>query len=96
MVQSDLDRLEPGESSLRLHTALRLRWFGVFGQLATVAFVYLWLKFDMAFGLCLVLIAASAWLNVFLRIRYSARHRLSANLATSLFAYDIVQLGALL
>jgi two-component system sensor histidine kinase RegB len=38
----------------------------------------------------------SAWLNVFLRIRFPARTRLSTGFATSLLAYDILQLAALL
>jgi two-component system sensor histidine kinase RegB len=84
------------DSRLRLQTIVRLRWFGVIGQLLTVAFVYWVLKFDLPVGLCLVFIAASAWVNVFLRIRYPLRHRLDATIATALLAYDIVQLSALL
>ncbi len=95
MAQSDRHRNEPGESRLRLQTAVRLRWFGVVGQLVTVCFVYLVLGFPLQFGICLAFIALSAWLNVFLRIRYPAR-RLSAALATCLLAYDILQLSALL
>jgi two-component system, sensor histidine kinase RegB len=87
---------EGSESRLRLQTAVRLRWFGVVGQLVTVCFVYLGLGFDLPFGICLAFIALSAWLNVFLRIRYPARHRLGTSLATSLLAYDILQLSALL
>jgi two-component system sensor histidine kinase RegB len=87
---------EGSESRLRLQTAVRLRWFGVVGQLVTVCFVYLGLGFPLPFGICLAFIALSAWLNVFLRIRYPARHRLGAALATSLLAYDILQLSALL
>jgi two-component system sensor histidine kinase RegB len=45
---------------------------------------------------CLAFIAQSAWLNVFLRMRYPARTRLSTALATGLLAYDILQLSALL
>jgi len=85
-----------GESRLRLQTAVRLRWFGVIGQLVTVCFVYFVLDFPLQFGVCLAFIALSAWLNVFLRIRYPARTRLSTALATSLLAYDILQLSALL
>ena len=66
------------------------------GQLVTVCFVYLVLGFPLPFGICLALIALSAWLNVFLRIRYPARTRLNAALATCLLAYDILELAALL
>ena len=87
---------EAGESRLRLQTAVRLRWFGVAGQLATVSFVRFGLGFQFDIGICLALIALSAWLNVFLRMRYPARTRLSASFATILLAYDILQLAALL
>src|SRR6478672_2780241 len=89
-------RTEASESRLRLQTAVRLRWFGVIGQLVTVCFVYLALGFPLPFGICLAFIALSAWLNVFLRILYPARTRLNTALATSLLAYDVLQLTALL
>ena len=74
MAQHERQRKEPLESRLRLQTAVRLRWFGVIGQLLTVCFVYLVLGFPLPFGICLALIALSAWLNVFLRIRYPGPH----------------------
>ena len=84
------------ESRLRMQTMIRLRWFGVGGQLVTILAVRLILGFDVPVGSCLALIAASAWVNVFLRVRYPARHRLSPPFATALLAYDILQLAALL
>jgi len=83
-------------SRLRLQTAVRLRWFGVIGQLVTVGVVHLILGFQLPLGICLAFIALSAWLNVFLRIRYPARTRLSTGFAGSLLAYDILQLASLL
>ena len=71
---------EAADSRLRLQTAVRLRWFGVIGQLLTVCFVYLVLGFALPLGICLAFIALSAWLNVFLRIRFPARTRLSTAL----------------
>ena len=38
----------------------------------------------------------SAWLNVFLSIRYPARHRLSTPFAFGLLVYDVLQLAGLL
>lgn len=84
------------ESGLKLSTATRLRWFAVGGQLAALGFVYFWLRFDLPIGLCLAPIALSAWLNVFLDIRYPASQRLNTPLATGLLAYDICQLAVLL
>ncbi|NJO35371.1 MAG: ActS/PrrB/RegB family redox-sensitive histidine kinase [Rhodospirillales bacterium] len=96
MPQSERSRVEGSQSRLRLLTAVRLRWFGVVGQLLTVCYVYFFLGFQFAIGICLALIALTAWLNVFLRMRYSTRTRLSTTFATALLAYDIVQLAALL
>ena len=79
------DRHAPGphESRLRMQTIVRLRWFGVVGQLLTVIGVYWGLGFAFPIGLCLALIAISAWVNVFLRILYPARYRLSSTFATT-------------
>jgi two-component system sensor histidine kinase RegB len=87
---------EASESRLRLQTIVRLRWFGVLGQLVAVAIVYLGFRFPLPVGYCLLFIAVSAWLNVFLRIIFPARHRLGAALATALLGYDVLQLAALL
>ena len=84
------------ESRLRMQTMIRLRWFGVGGQLVTVLAVRWILGFEFPVGWCLALIAISAWVNVFLRIRYPARHRLSPQFAMALLAYDILELAALL
>ena len=86
----------PHESRLRMQTIIKLRWFGVGGQLVTVIGVYWGLGFDLPVGLCFALIAFSAWVNVFLRVRYPARYRLSSIFATSILAYDILELAALL
>jgi two-component system sensor histidine kinase RegB len=84
------------ESQLRLVTSVRLRWTAVLGQLAAVAVIRLYYGFPFNVGSCLILIALSAWLNVFLSIRYPARHRLSTPFAFGLLVYDVLQLAALL
>jgi two-component system, sensor histidine kinase RegB len=84
------------ESQLRLVTSVRLRWAAVLGQLITIGVVLGYYGFSLDVGSCLILVALSAWLNVFLSIRFPARHRLSIPFATSLLAYDILQLAALL
>lgn len=96
MVVTQKPARETRISGLRLQTAVRLRWFGVLGQLFTLCLVYFGLGFDLPIGICLGLVAASAWLNVFVRLRYTIRNRLSTRLATSLLAWDIIQLSALL
>jgi two-component system sensor histidine kinase RegB len=85
-----------GESQLRLQTIVRLRWVAVLGQLAAVAGVFFGLGFSMPIGQCLGFIALSAWLNVYLSVRYPARHRLSTPFATVMLGYDILQLAGLL
>ncbi|HEY8195179.1 MAG TPA: ActS/PrrB/RegB family redox-sensitive histidine kinase [Hyphomicrobium sp.] len=84
------------ESQLRLVTSVRLRWMAVLGQLAAVALIRLVYGFPFNIGSCLILIAMSAWLNVFLSIRYPARHRLSTPFAFGLLVYDVLQLAGLL
>lgn len=92
----DRDNLSSDESRLRLQTSLRLRWFAVGGQLFAIAFVSLGLQCPMPIGPTLALVAASAWLNIYLRLKYAVRHRLSIRLGTALLAYDVMQLGGLL
>ena len=59
---------------LRLNTLIKLRWLAIIGQSAAVIVVAFGLDFPLPVGLCFALIAASAWLNVHLAIRYSAAH----------------------
>ena len=96
MWTNERDQLESGESRLRLQTSLRLRWFAVAGQLGAIAFVSQVLLCPMPIGPTLALVASSAWLNVYLRLRYAVRHRLSNGLGTALLAYDVCQLAGLL
>ena len=82
--------------SLRLETLIRIRWLAVFGQTVAVFFVAFVLKYEFYLSLCLALIALSAWLNVFLRLRYRATFRLTNWAAMALLSYDILQLAMLL
>ena len=84
------------QSRLRLQTIARLRWFAVAGQLLAVLICQFWFGFELPLGYCLLLIALSAWLNVYLRLKFSGRHRLGESNATALLTYDILQLAALL
>lgn len=82
--------------ALRLETLTRIRWLAVIGQTLTVLFVYFQFGFDLYLMPCLLVIAASAWLNVFLRFRYPANVRWRGQAITALLAYDILQLAVLL
>ncbi len=87
---------QPPQSPVRLRTLVRLRWLAVIGQAAAVVIVSLVLGYDLPFSACLALIALSAWLNVFLTLRWRANQMLSARATGLLLAYDVVQLACLL
>ncbi|MDF1610440.1 ActS/PrrB/RegB family redox-sensitive histidine kinase [Hoeflea sp. YIM 152468] len=81
---------------LRLQTLTRLRWMAVIGQSVTVLIVAHGYGFNMPELLCFALIACSAWLNVFLSLRFPAAHRLPPLGATGLLSFDVLQLSGLL
>jgi two-component system sensor histidine kinase RegB len=81
---------------LRVDTIVRLRWLAVAGQSAAVLTTYFALGFPLPLSLCFLVIAASAWLNIGLRIRFPASHRLDDRSAILFLSYDILQLSGLL
>lgn len=81
---------------LRLRTLVRLRWLAIVGQTAAVIGVNYLFAFPLPLGPCLAAIALSAWLNIFLTIRWRQSTRLQPIYAGGLLAYDIVQLAVLL
>jgi len=90
------DQQSSSTRGLRLETLVRLRWIAVVGQTAAVLFVHLLLGFDLPLGFCLAVIALSAWLNIFLALRWRSTLRLSDQSTALLLGYDIVQLAVLL
>ena len=88
--------LRAGDSRLRLHTIVRLRWLAVVGQSLTVLGVHWVLGMTVPMGWCFAVIALSAWLNVALRIRFPESQRLTARSAFLMLGFDIIQLAALL
>ncbi|MCB2112371.1 MAG: ActS/PrrB/RegB family redox-sensitive histidine kinase [Parvularculaceae bacterium] len=81
---------------VRLRTLTALRWLAVAGQLAAILIVHFALGFRVPLGLCLAAIAMSAWLNIFIMLRFSPRRYLSDQEAAASVIFDIVQLCALL
>jgi two-component system sensor histidine kinase RegB len=81
---------------IRLRTLTTLRWLAVAGQLSAILVVHFALAFPVPLGLCLGVIAASAWLNIFISLRFSPRRYLADREATAYIAFDIIQLCALL
>ena len=88
----------PGDQSgqVRLQTLVILRWMAIAGQLAAVLLVHFGLGFPLPLGLCLAVIAASAWLNVFLTLRYRSATRLPDWQAAVYLAIDLAQLAVLI
>jgi len=81
---------------VRLRTLTTLRWLAVAGQTAAIFFVHFGFGFPTPLGLCLAAIAASAWLNLFVTLRFSPQRFLSDREATGYIAFDIAQLCVLL
>ncbi len=89
---------EPGARArrLRLDTLTGLRWMAVAGQSAAIFVTHFWLGFKLPVVIAFVVVAASAWLNIGLRLRYPVTQRLEDGPATYLLGYDILQLSCLL
>jgi len=81
---------------VRIRTLTTLRWLAVAGQISAILVVHFALGFPVELGLCLGAIAASAWLNIFVALRFSPQRFLSDSEATAYIAFDIVQLCVLL
>lgn len=81
---------------LRLNTLIRLRWLAIIGQSLAVLAVGYVLDFPLPASLCFMLIAASAWLNVVLALRFPAAHRLEPYSALGILLFDAIQLSGLL
>ena len=74
-----IDQQSASTRGLRLQTLVRLRWIAVIGQTAAVLFVHLILRFPLPLGFCLAVIALSAWLNIFLALRWRSTLRRGAS-----------------
>ena len=81
---------------LSLRTLVRLRWLAVLGQSFAVLGVHFILDFPLPLGACLAVIALSAWLNIFLTLRWRSSLRLAPTQAGLLLGYDVIQLALLL
>jgi two-component system sensor histidine kinase RegB len=81
---------------LRVATLIGLRWMAIFGQSVALLVAHFALGLKFPFVACLVCIGASAVLNAALRARFPVAHRLDETWATSILAFDIAQLAALL
>ncbi|MGH1421881.1 MAG: ActS/PrrB/RegB family redox-sensitive histidine kinase [Hyphomonas sp.] len=79
----------------RLRTFITLRWMAVAGQTLAVLFVKFGLGFSVPLALCFSIIAASAWLNVFLAFAFQSQRLTRGWEAGLQLAFDTFQLAAL-
>lgn len=95
---ADLIDIDLGRHSrrLRVDTLVKLRWLALLGQAIALVVTSVVLRFSLPLGLCLLVIAVSAILNICLRLRFGRVDRLEDLPASAMLAYDIVQLTALL
>ena len=82
--------------NLRLDTLIKIRWVAILGQAIAVLVVWLYLEYTFNPALCFAIISASVLLNIVVSLRFPATKRISGRAATSLLAYDILQLALLL
>jgi two-component system, sensor histidine kinase RegB len=80
----------------RLRTFITLRWLAVAGQTIAVLLVYFGLGFELPLAVCLAIIAASAWLNVFLSFAFPSQRLTRSWEAALQLSFDTVQLAALI
>lgn len=81
---------------IRLDTLVGLRWIAIGGQTLAILVVWLWLGFPLPVTWCFALTALSAWLNIYLQLKYPSNLRLHDTPAAMLLGYDLVQLAGLL
>jgi two-component system, sensor histidine kinase RegB len=95
---ADLMDLDLGRKSrrLRVDTLVRLRWLAVVGQASAVLITHFMLGFPVSLGLCMLVVAASVFVNIAVRWRFGRSYRLEDRPAAAMLAYDIVQLSVLL
>ncbi len=96
LLPTGLAGVDAARGRARLRTLMTLRWLAVGGQTAAVLFVNFGLGFDVPLGPCLTVIAASAWLNVFLSFAMRDQVLLKGWEAALQLCFDTLQLALLL
>lgn len=96
LLPEGLSTVDAARGRTRLATLMTLRWMAVGGQTLAVLIVYFGFDFNLPLGLCLTVIAASAWLNVFLSFASPAPRLLEGWEALFQHGFDVVQLALLI
>ena len=76
---------------LRVETLVRLRWLAVAGQTAAILVTFYGLGFPLPVVFCALIISASAWLNIGLRVRFALNHRLGDFAAPGIPYFALIQ-----
>ena len=94
----DAASLAPGRYArrVRVETIVRLRWLAVGGQALALGVTHYGLGFALPLRAGFAVIAATALLNLAMRLRFSLNDRLADGPAATLLAVDILQLATLL
>jgi two-component system sensor histidine kinase RegB len=94
----DLTDIDLGRRSrrLRIDTLVKLRWLALLGQLTALVATRFGLDFPVPLTPFFLVIAASAGLNIGLRLRFRRTDRLEELPASLMLGFDILQLSALL
>lgn len=96
LLPEGLSNVGAARGRTRLGTLMTLRWLAVAGQTFAVLFVYFGLEFELPLAMCLAVIAASAWLNVFLSFAAVGPQLLTGWEAALQLAFDVFQLALLI
>ncbi len=87
---------DPKSGRISLRTLVPIRWVAVAGQALAVLTVHFGLGFQLPLIAALVVVAASALLNVVLIVHRQVARELSEGYAAMCLGYDILQLAVLL
>ncbi len=96
MTEEPASNINLPHRQLKLDTLVRLRWLAVGGQSAALLIVHVGLGYTLPAGPAFAMVALSAWVNIFLKMRWPSAMRLSERAATLQLAYDILQMSGLL
>ena len=76
-------------------TLVILRWIAIVGQYITISIVYFYLKFELPFFHCSIVILIGALTNFYLQFKFK-KNQLNNFTSTFFLFYDIIQLSILL
>ena len=96
LLPEGLSHVGAAQGRTRLGTLMTLRWLAVVGQTLAVLVVFFGLGFSLPLAMCLAVISASAWLNVFLSFAAVGPQLLKGWEAALQISFDVVQLALLI